>query len=192
MGLIVMMIPAKKRKIGSPQIDSEICPTQYNLQTYNTRDEAETDEAYVTHTGQCGVCSTAQDMGALMKHAGNDMVNTWMECSKEGYFDNKAGLECFQNLGFSTACADMLFYRGYNTRGECLRFCLWNSVWAYNKPAPSCDYTQCLECDELQSNPLFLRYAGRDCSRSGILTDIVRPCSKIANITQELPCKACR
>jgi len=51
----------------------------------------------------------------------------------------------------------------------------------------ACELSECLQCDEEVSAPLFERYAGRSRRRSGLLSTTAFPCSRFPYIVQD-PC----
>ena len=49
-----------------------------------------------------------------------------------------------------------------------------------NGPPPTCGLNKCLQCDEDKAGPIFSQYAARTRRRSGLISEIIRPCDTIA------------
>ena len=59
---------------------------------------------------------------------------------------------------------------------------------ANNGPAPECELNECLQCDEDNAGPIFTAFGGRTRRRSGLKSEIVRPCDSIYRIISHNPC----
>ena len=159
----------------------------YWLQTYPDADTAAATGGAVTHQGSCGVCSTTQDLAALMAHV--DMQTIKSECGLRGMGlfpgSREQGILCFELKGFSRSCAElwMMSYRhlARSCSGRCLLAGVTNESYQTEECAPS----ECVACDEAATGATFARFAGRTRRRSGMVSSIVRPCEEIANVQHE-------
>jgi len=87
-------------------------------------------------------------------------------------------------------CATMWVYNGFNTRDNCFNLCIQFIISGApnNGPPPECIIADCLLCDEIESGPLFEKVAARSRRRSGLLSQIVRPCDEILLVNHTVPC----
>lgn len=164
------------------------CPTKYSLGTYASKVEANTDGAYLTHWGSCGVCSTLQDFAAYVEHV--DLTEKGTECSLRGFLDPDDAIKCYMEVGFTEPCAQMWLNNGFQTRSSCLFVC--TSFQVQGRPSngdpTECTLDPCLQCDEDNSGPNFAKVAARTRRRSGLLSMIVRPCDDILSVNHTVPC----
>lgn len=155
------------------------CST-YTYKTYPTRQEAEGDDAFVTHATQCGACSSAQDLSVYMKET--DLTAAGTECTIKGIFGGFGrSVDCYMNLGFTKACATVWAYNSQHTLQNCL---LCGLPGASAAPSSECELDPCVQCDAEKSGPTFNAYSGRTRRNSGMRSELVRSCSSIENIQQ--------
>lgn len=168
--------------------------TSYNTRTYYGSIEQATiqDNLYVTHEGQCGLCSNLHDLAIYMEW-GTNLRSQTESCGVIGaLFGKHAGIKCFhKRIGFTIGCSTIWYYNTVNTRNEChcWLFALSNNRIPTNGPSPQCNLNSCLQCDETQSGIIFKQYAGRIRRNSALLIDMVRNCSDIAKIKHVDPCQ---
>lgn len=137
----------------------------------------------------CGVCSTTQDLATYYEQ--QDLESEASKCVALSLLvSERAGMLCFLHLGLTYNCAKMWLYNGYNTNKYCRKICAITKALHLpnNGPPPKCALNKCLECDELLSGPLFQKVAGRSRRRSGLLSEICRPCEQISPIAQRSAC----
>jgi hypothetical protein len=184
--------PAKR--LGSPT-----CPKKYlyGLRTYpKTTAEAHAEGLIVTHDGACGVCSSLADLNVYIEQGpllrGRVAVCALKLLTGETEAAEADALDCLLELDFTEPCARIWLYNTINTAGKCQEECksFLEDEEAANGPAPDCTLAECLECDESQSGPTFQQYAGRTRRNSGLLSDIVRPCSDLVDLEHADPCNA--
>lgn len=172
------------------------CPSTYSLVTFNSEKEAEkTPGAVVTHTGWCGMCSTAKDLAVYMEKL--DLTGPVTECLQKGEIAEI--LPCMLTIGFSLGCAlvyleDGLITNFYN-QNECGKTCVLYGADSPNGPPPDCTLNPCLQCNERASaaagnagklpSDFFTTYAGRTRRNSGLLSNIVRACDSISHVKQK-------
>jgi len=159
------------------------------LQSYPSWDDAEADGAIVTHVGACGVCSTMEDLAALMSI--KDLTPAVSKCVvKVTLFGiNLPNLiECVQELGLTFDCANLLSLNAIQLAQSCSVRCQ-NSVFRGEPPqgpAPNCDLSDCVTCTNEFIYPIYEAFAGRDTHRSGILAGYARSCADDVDITHEV------
>uniref|UniRef100_A0A7S2TRH7 Uncharacterized protein n=1 Tax=Lotharella oceanica TaxID=641309 RepID=A0A7S2TRH7_9EUKA len=151
----------------------------YELITYKSTQDANIAGAHVTHSGDCGLCSTLEDLAAYMRNF--DMTSPVRSCGLKGTVSQKWALNCLEALGLTTPCAKIWFYNTRNTRKECLLPCIKDINKPYNLPDGSLN--TCLECDETKSGPVFKKVAARTRRDSGLESAIHRPPDSISHIT---------
>jgi hypothetical protein len=149
----------------------------YTYKTYPTRQDAEDDNAFVTHATQCGACSSAQDLSVYLSET--DLTAAGTKCTIKGIFGRS--VDCYMNLGFTEACAKVWAFNSQNTAENCLGCGLPGTSPG---PAPECELNPCVQCDAEKSGPTFNAYAGRTRRNSGIRSELVRSCTSIENIQQ--------
>lgn len=163
--------------------EQESC-TYYQMITYDSQESAEADGAIITHEGSCGLCSTSQDLAIYLTE---DFASSGKICATKGLFNETAGLECYQEIGLTLECSKIWNYDGIYDGKVCLKPCLEDLSEPNNGPPPECQLNDCLQCDEDLAGPNFTSFAGRTRRRSGLISEIIRPCSSIAKITHD-PC----
>lgn len=173
--------------------DNQINHT-YRIRNYegNTL-EAQQELLYVTHEGSCGLCSTLQDLVAYIR-LGPTARSMATQCGLVGLQQGPlAAIQCFQErAGFTEACSTIWYYNTKNTGALCAQRCAPFFVSddpVINGPPPICALADCLQCDEDESGPIFRQYAGRTRRNSGLLSQIVRPCSQIVPLTHRDLCE---
>jgi hypothetical protein len=163
----------------------------YTISTYpGSFEEAKANGSlYVTHAGACGTCSTLQDLSVYME-LGADLSDKSGQCAIRGRRSASDGTQCFRDLGLTESCAVAWYYNTKETGNKCFLLCgpfaLLNRP--PNGPPPECRLSRCLACDETESGPLFERFAGRQRRNSGLLSNIVRPCTSIVELVHLNPC----
>lgn len=172
---------------------SGTCPENwtYRTMTYpGTFEEAKSNSSlYVTHATSCGTCSSLQDLSVYME-SGGELRDESSACGFRGRKSQEDGIKCFQELGFTEACATTWFYNTKQTAAECIGLCVPFTLLGLpaNKSPPKCKLASCLECDEVKAGPVFKEFAGRTRRNSGLLSNIVRPCSQLVDLEQRNPC----
>ena len=144
----------------------------YVIATFYSEDAAEESGFIVTHKGHCGTCSTLQDLATYLYHP--DLTTPVRRCSALFWF-RPWSINCLENLGFTSECAQTWYFNAQNTAQECFRPCIdaWLKDDPFNNPDGSLN--DCLACDEEQSGPVFKYVAGRTRRNSGIPSAIDRP-----------------
>jgi hypothetical protein len=156
----------------------------YELETFASSAAAASDGYTVTHTGNCGLCSTLADLATYM--ALPDMTISGKKCGVEAVLDMPLGIKCFKDLGLTAACAQIWAYDAVADAKPCGAICLKDAGQPYNIP-PTCKLNDCLQCDEDHPGPTFKQFAARTRRRSGLLSAIQRPCDAVAQLVHH-PC----
>lgn len=167
----------------SPTNDAQSC-INYSMKTFETREAAEAANVSVTHLGSCGLCSTTQDLAVYLRE---DFTTAGKKCASKGLLDEAKGLACYMDIGLTLECAKIWNYDGIYDGKVCATTCMTTLNDPNNGPPPACALNPCLQCDEDKAGPIFTAFAGRTRRRSGLLSEIVRNCSSIANISHD-PC----
>lgn len=165
-------------------LDNPSC-TDYAMVTYSSRQAAQNDGAFVTHEGSCGLCSTTVDLALYLTQ---DFTDAGKKCATKGLFNESEGLNCYIALGLTYECAKIWNYDGIYDGKVCGATCSTTLNQPNNGPPPACEINACLECDEENAGPIFTKFAGRTRRRSGLLSEIIRPCSDIAKSIYHNPC----
>jgi hypothetical protein len=160
--------------------ETAACPTTYTLKTYTSVQTAYFDDvSTITHIGACGVCSTTQDLAALIRIP--DMVTASKMCIKKGgIIHDTNSYACFRNMGFSPPCAFLWHEFTRATMRDCFNECVLTDLGnkAYNDP-DDCNLNKCLQCQNDKTEAIFERVGGRTHARSGLLSSVVKPCHRV-------------
>ena len=144
--------------------------------TYDGQEEAHTDESEVAHCGECGHCSTLQDM-SIMGYTKESLTRDSTDCAKRSFFGKEAVRSCMEEkVGFTSSCNDCWVDNVMCTLKSCAFTCI-KSVFLKgesNNVDGSKELNACLECDEKMCGPQFIQCAGANRRRSGIISDIGR------------------
>lgn len=154
----------------------------YRLQNYESKESAEKEGAIVTHFDLCGVCSTLEDLAVYAENL--DIGANVRQCGFQNFntpFESLVG--CIQDLGFTLPCAQIWAYNLRNTQSVCLSFCLNNDPYHLEDGSLS----PCLECDEINSGPVFKAVAGRTRRNTGIASSICRFCEEVNPVEHNYP-----
>lgn len=174
-------LPEKQEGVCAVVIDNKSNKT-YHLETFGSKEAAKEAGAIVTHIDACGVCSGLQDLSVYAENLdlGADVRN----CALANLTQPLDSLiSCIQALGFSKPCAQIWAYNTKNTQAECFEVCISNNT--YNNEDGS--LSECLQCDETKSGPVFKAVAGRTRRNTGIANAICRFCEEVEVIEHNYP-----
>ena len=152
---------------------------QYLLKTFDSPRSAAYNGYVVTHWGNCGTCSTLQDLSVYTNN--HDLTALVRKCSL--FLINKSWtISCLKDFGFSDNCAETWYYNLRNTARKCFFVCAWS--WLVNQPYNRKDgsLNSCLACDERESGSIFKKIAGRTRRNSGVESEIKRPSYEIRTV----------
>jgi hypothetical protein len=169
----------------APDVDpDEVCgmvpepdgTRRYRLRTYVDARAAEADGAMVTHTGPCGLCSPLTDLAVYMEQP--DLTEPVRQCGLDHDGDPpEEHIACLQAIGFDEPCAQIWHFNTLHTRERCLAPCFLALGQPYHLPDGSLN--ECLQCDEVQSGPVFKAIAGRTRRNTGLANALCRPCEEV-------------
>lgn len=173
----------------------------------------------ITHEGACGVCSSAQDAVALMnpnmspdhqacaKEMTAALLSTVLDPNLLPNF-----IECHKDMGFSDGCAALWAsqwfaatleakaafdagdtYNGPDACKECATLCFGSNftdeLCFTTFDETTCMLGPCVQCEAIQVQPTFSRFAGRTRRSSGVVAvDTKYKCSETADIAQPAVC----
>lgn len=161
---------------------SEIEPYHYTLADYPSSAAAQSEGAYVTHHGICGVCSTLEDFAVYAEQP--DLTAPVRDCGIRSR-DHAALITCLEALGFTTPCAQIWAFNTEHTRTACGATCLRLLRAPYHEPDGTLN--ACLQCDEDESGAVFKAIAGRTRRNSGVASAMCRPCSETLPVAHDYP-----
>lgn len=174
---------AKPASVCAVIIDDKI-NKKYHLETFSSQAEAEKVGAIVTHIDACGACSTLQDLTVYAENL--DVGGEVRKCAIWNLNNPLDSLiVCIENIGFTLPCAQIWAYNTKNTQAECFDVCISNNT--YNNPDGT--LSECLQCDEDKSGPVFKAVAGRTRRNTGIANAICRFCEEVQIVDHNYPLK---
>lgn len=100
----------------------------YRIKTYPSREDAELAGGFVTHMGNCGVCSALQDLAV---YANVDFIGTTSPgnfCRRQSATSFQNGLACYRDLGMTQDCAKIWADTSWNTAKNCFGSCVLKST----------------------------------------------------------------
>ena len=150
--------------------------SQYRLVTYDSEQAAEDAGAKITHRGECGQCSSLENLAVYMRYP--DLTDPVRSCGMTGMTQGEeANIQCLMDIGFDLPCAQIWYFNTNNTRSLCLEPCLE----ALNAPNQNEDgsLNTCIQCDEDESGPVFKSVSGRTRRNSGLPSALCRPCDSV-------------
>ena len=134
-----------------------------------TRDHA------VTHCGDCGQCSSPNDID-VMNATKDTLTKTATDCSLKAFSGGAAAVDaCFQErVGFTPGCTECWVNNVMCDQKLCVYTCIWTVLIKREPNNRAGNLNDCLLCDERMCGPAFVECAGANRRRLGIATDIQR------------------
>ena len=136
-------------KFAEAPTDTSDCPDrEYELVTYKTEAAAALAGSMLVHSGQCGVCSTAQDLAVRMSTL-ETFQSASVTCATAfafgGTFADLVG--CYETIGFTTPCSTIWAYFIATSAKTCASVCAGagQSTPLFGD-APTCEWGDCLKC----------------------------------------------
>lgn len=167
----------------------------YNMNTYNSSEQALAEGAHVVHSGPCGVCSNANDLAVRMKTL--DFIDSFTAgCGVDYYLYRDFGklVTCIQQANFTTPCATLWAHFTAANAFKCSTQCFaqignGGQSQPYNAGPPFCNLSSCLACSS-QFEADFNDLAGINKSpyNAGIVDKIAYPCSDFFRVDSLDPC----
>ena len=171
---------------------------RYAMLEYETAEEAVADGAYVTHTGNCGVCSNAFDLGIRMEKKETFQASITL-CGISFFLAGSRNPNRFNNLidclgesgdvGYSRPCATLWAYYSATNAYNCSAPCAagFGGDVPLNKDLPGCPFSDCLACAEDVFQADMNLQSGRSDPNSGMLEQSARACDEFSFVTHD-PC----
>ncbi len=154
----------------------------YSLQQFSDAAAAEEAGAILTHHDACGLCSTLSDFATYAED--RDIGAAVRACALANLatpFDSL--VSCIASLGFTLPCAQIWAYNTLNTRNHCFEVCITSNE--YHNPDGT--LSECLQCDEDISGPIFKAFAGRTRRNTGLASSICRFCDEVQAVEHDYP-----
>ena len=166
-------VPQKQESVCAVVIEDRNSKT-YHLETFPNKETAKNAGAILTHIDACGACSGLQDLSVYAENLdlGADVRNCALTNLTKPI---DSVIACLQTLGFTKPCAQIWAYNTKNTQRECFEVCISNNT--YNNEDGT--LSECLQCDEDKSGPVFKAVAGRTRRNTGIANAICRFCEEV-------------
>mmetsp|Transcript_27479 Transcript_27479/g.64423 ORF Transcript_27479/g.64423 Transcript_27479/m.64423 type:complete len:407 (+) Transcript_27479:156-1376(+) len=98
----------------------------YRIKTYPSRAAAENAGGFVTHVGNCGVCSTLQDLAVYASLDAVGVTSPGNFCRRQATSSLENGLSCYLGLGMTQDCAKIWADTSWNTASNCFSSCVLN------------------------------------------------------------------
>jgi hypothetical protein len=138
-------------------------------------------------------CCLCKHCHSCMPHplscrAAQDFTDAGKKCATKGVLNEEVGLQCYMDLGLTLECSKIWNLDGIYDSKVCTTTCLGELQDPNNGPSPACELNDCLQCDEDKAGPIFSAFGARTRRRSGLLSEIIRPCQSIARISVYDPC----
>ena len=135
----------------------------------------------VAHCGDCGACSNPHDI-QIYDQTKDTLFENSLVCSKRGLFGGRrVARRCLrERVGFTDECNECWVENIMCDVRHCLFTCMWHALFnEVNSNDPqNLDHQQalnrCTECDEKRCGPAFVKCAGANRRRSGILSEFER------------------
>jgi hypothetical protein len=132
----------------------------------------------VLHAGACGACSNARDVD-VMRRTRQTLTLDARACGLRYFVMGRhAAGRCLEPIGFTPACAACWLDDMACAVTHCTTVCLWSRLVGEPNNVGG-KLNDCLQCDETHCGPEFVRCAGANRRRSGIVSDIERPAEQI-------------
>jgi len=128
------------------------------------------------HAGPCGACSNDADI-ATYRRTSSTLTGITEGCAFVNLVLGEAvGGACLRRRsGLSGACVDCWTENMSCTAAHCLSVCLQSRMRGDPRNLPNGKLNDCLACDEAYCGGPFIRCAGANRRRAGIVSDIQRP-----------------
>ena len=143
-------------------------------------DAASAGATPVLHAGACGACSNAADIEDYRRTA-TTLTGIATRCAfLNTLFGEGAGRTCMErDSGLSPKCVDCWVRNMSCTAAHCLGVCLQSRMAGEPRNKPDGRLNDCLACDEAYCGDPFIRCAGANRRRAGIVSDIGRPPTQV-------------
>ena len=176
LGLRARIALGYREPIVPPPVPGVVCGA--DARTYGSEAEARTAGVVPLHAGACGACSNAADVEVL-RRTRSTLTETARGCGMRYLFLGRAAAAtCMATVGFTGACADCWLDDMACAVTHCMGTCLVSRLGGEPNNVEGA-LNDCLACDETNCGPEFVRCAGANRRRAGIVSDIARPDSQV-------------
>jgi hypothetical protein len=130
----------------------------------------------VAHCGDCGSCSNPHDV-AIYDETRNSLFTDTVNCAKRAFlWGRKTASHCLQEaVGFTAPCNTCWVENIMCDLRYCVFVCTWHSIFSeVDSGGESKKLNRCTNCDEKRCGPAFVKCAGANRRRTGIVSDIER------------------
>jgi len=144
-------------------------------QPYPSQQAACLNDTYPLHGGTCGACSNEHDID-VYRNTTQTMSQLAYQCMQKYMLESEQeAIECFQTAGLTTDCTRCWIDNMKCSASSCLFECVWHNM-IHNLPwSVNTTLNPCIHCDEVLCGPAFVKCAGANRRRAGIVSDIARP-----------------
>ncbi len=160
-------------------------------ETYASAEIVRSQGGIVQHCGNCGQCSSLQDISIYDKTR-NTLFKNSLHCSSLAVmFGRQAASKCLEHaVGFTEGCNDCWVDNIMCDTRSCLFTCTWTAIVSKIQRRSASDgapqqLNACLQCDEKRCGPAFLQCAGANRRRAGILSDIRRDSKEVCQVVDK-------
>jgi hypothetical protein len=151
---------------------------------YSSQQEACNNHTYPLHQGFCGACSNEHDINVYHETKLTMSLIAYQCMVKYLTGTEKSAFACFKTQGLTNNCNQCWIDNMKCSASSCLWKCIWHNM--INK-MPWSDHNStlnpCIRCDEELCGPAFVKCAGANRRRAGIVSDISRPGAEVWNRT---------
>jgi hypothetical protein len=121
------------KEIDIALFEADTCETKdtnfYRIKTYPSRQAAELAGGFVTHVGNCGVCSSLQDLAVYTNMDSIGATSPGNFCQRQAATSFENGLSCYRNMGMTQDCAKIWADTTWNTARNCFGSCVLKSTF---------------------------------------------------------------
>lgn len=151
---------------------------------YESQHSACSNQTHPLHAGSCGACSNQHDINVYGQTRETMSVLAYQCMANYLFFGTeKSAFDCFKTAGLSNQCNQCWLDNMKCTASSCLGKCIWHNLINKMPWADKTVLNPCIQCDEDLCGPAFVKCAGANRRRAGIVSDINRPQADVWNRT---------
>jgi hypothetical protein len=148
------------------------------IETFDNPENATEEESVtIAHCGDCGACSNPNDI-RIYDETKDSLFESSYKCSKRGLFSGKKNTRrCLKEaIGFTDECNECWVENIMCDFRLCIFACMWHAIFSQvnSDSEDQQALNRCTECDEKRCGPAFVKCAGANRRRSGILSEFER------------------
>eukprot|EP00550_Attheya_septentrionalis_P008287 CAMPEP_0198288740 /NCGR_PEP_ID=MMETSP1449-20131203/7155_1 /TAXON_ID=420275 /ORGANISM="Attheya septentrionalis, Strain CCMP2084" /LENGTH=351 /DNA_ID=CAMNT_0043986945 /DNA_START=73 /DNA_END=1128 /DNA_ORIENTATION=+ len=167
------MYPSRRRR-------TKLYSTTFNAESEAR--EAMGESGVIGHCGDCGACSNPHDI-TIYDYTKNSLTGDATKCAVKGMIGGRrfAGRCLYERVGLSPKCNNCWVENIICDLKLCVFSCIWHLIKQRFQGGATKgnkgSLNACTYCDEKRCGPEFIRCAGANRRRTGILSDIDRDIS---------------